>query len=48
MKKIIIIGGGIAGPIGMLLSVPLASTAYMLIKEATVKREEKLKKIEEE
>ena len=42
------VGGGIAGPIGMLLSVPLASTAYMLIKEATVKREEKLKKIEEE
>ena len=42
------VGGGIAGPIGMLLSVPLASTAYMLIKEATVNREEKLKKIEEE
>ena len=36
------VGGGIAGPIGMLLSVPVASTAYVLIKEATVKREEKL------
>lgn len=36
------IGGGIAGPIGMLLSVPIASTLYVLIKEATLKREMKL------
>ena len=35
------IGGGIAGPIGMLLSVPLTSTSYTLIKEATLKREQK-------
>lgn len=33
------IGGGIGGPIGMLLSVPIASTAYTLFKEATSKRE---------
>ena len=33
------IGGGIAGPIGMLLSVPVTSTAYTLFKEATEKRE---------
>jgi predicted PurR-regulated permease PerM len=33
------IGGGISGPIGMLLSVPLAATAYTLIKEATLQRE---------
>ena len=36
------IGGGIAGPIGMLLSVPVASTAYVLLKEATIKREERI------
>jgi len=35
------IGGGIGGPVGMLLSVPLASTAYVLFKEATKKRESK-------
>ena len=33
------IGGGIAGPIGILLAVPLTSTAYTLFKEATEKRE---------
>ena len=33
------IGGSIAGPLGMLLSVPFASTAYVLIKEATSERE---------
>lgn len=33
------VGGGIGGPIGMLLSVPIASTAYILFKEATDKRE---------
>ena len=35
------VGGGIGGPAAMLLSVPVASTAYILFKEATVKREEK-------
>lgn len=35
------LGGGIAGPVGMLLSVPLASTAYLLFKEATIKKEQK-------
>lgn len=35
------LGGGIAGPIGMLLSVPLASTAYILFKEATIQKEQK-------
>ena len=27
------VGGGIGGPIGMLLSVPIASTAYTLLRE---------------
>ncbi|MBQ8538953.1 MAG: AI-2E family transporter [Ruminococcus sp.] len=35
------IGGGIAGAIGMLLSVPIASTIYTLVCEATQKRESK-------
>lgn len=35
------VGGGIAGPVGMLLSVPVASTAYVLVREATEKREQK-------
>ncbi len=34
------VGGGLAGPIGMLLGVPFASTAYVLIREATEKREQ--------
>ena len=38
------VGGGIAGPLGMLLSVPVASTAYVLIKEATIAKEQRLKK----
>jgi len=38
------IGGGIAGPVGMLLSVPVASTVYVLVREATEKRERELKK----
>ncbi len=38
------IGGGIAGPVGMLLSVPVASTAYVLLKEATLNREQRTKK----
>jgi hypothetical protein len=33
------IGGGIGGPVGMLIGVPLASTAYTLFKEATQSRE---------
>ncbi len=33
------VGGGLAGPVGMLLSVPIAATAYALLKEATVRRE---------
>ncbi len=36
------IGGSIMGPLGMLLSVPTASTLYCLIKEATAEREKKL------
>ena len=38
------IGGGIAGPLGMLISVPVASTVYVLIREATENREKKLQK----
>ena len=37
------VGGGIVGPIGMLLAVPVASTAYILIREATLQREKALK-----
>ena len=37
------VGGGIAGPVGMLLSVPIASTIYVLVREATDKREKTLK-----
>ena len=37
------VGGNLAGPAGMLLGVPAASSAYELLKEATVKREQKLK-----
>ena len=33
------VGGGIGGATGMLLSVPIASTVYVLIKEATHRRE---------
>lgn len=36
------IGGSIAGPLGMLLSVPISSTAYVLLREATQAREQKL------
>lgn len=36
------IGGSVAGPVGMLLSVPCASTVYCLIKDATANREKKL------
>ncbi len=34
------VGGGIGGPVGMLLSVPIASTLYTLLKEATQRREQ--------
>lgn len=34
------VGGGIGGPIGMLLSVPIASAAYTLLREATKNREQ--------
>ncbi len=33
------IGGGLAGAVGMLLGVPVVSTIYILVKEATDKRE---------
>ncbi len=33
------LGGSIAGPLGMLLSVPVASTMYVLIKEVTAEKE---------
>lgn len=35
------IGGGLGGPLGMLLSVPIASTLYVLLQEATDKKEKK-------
>lgn len=37
----VLVGGGTNGPVGMLLSVPIASIAYTLIKEATHNRERK-------
>ena len=36
------VGGGIAGTVGMLVSVPIASTVYQLIREATDARAERL------
>lgn len=36
------IGGGIAGPLGMILGVPITSTIYILLREETEKREKKL------
>lgn len=38
----ITVGGNLAGPIGMLLGVPAASSIYALLKEATSERESKL------
>lgn len=38
------IAGGLAGPAGMLISVPISSTIYVLVREATQKRERKLVK----
>lgn len=46
----ITVGGALAGPVGILLGIPVASTAYVLVREATEKREKKLgiaKKAEE-
>lgn len=37
------VGGNLGGPIGMLLGVPATSAAYVLVKEATKRREEYLK-----
>jgi len=37
----ITVGGGLAGPLGMLLGVPATSAAYALLKEATENREKK-------
>ncbi|MCD7956800.1 MAG: AI-2E family transporter [Lachnospiraceae bacterium] len=39
----VMVGGSIGGPVGMLLGVPAASAAYTLLREATQKRELKLK-----
>ena len=36
------IGGGVAGPIGMLIGVPAASVIYILLKEATENREKSI------
>ena len=33
------IGGGIAGPFGMLFAVPVFSSAYELLREATIAKE---------
>ncbi len=38
------IGGGVAGAVGMLLGVPLASTIYILVREATERREKNPKR----
>ncbi len=38
------IGGGLAGAIGMLIGVPAMSVIYLLVREATEKREQALKK----
>ena len=43
----IIIGGSLAGPMGMLIGVPIASSAYALLKESTEKREQNTIKEEE-
>ena len=36
------VGGALAGPMGILLGIPVASTAYVLLREATENRERKL------
>lgn len=44
----IIVGGGLAGPLGILLGVPIASVFYTLIKNDVNNRNESLKKIRKE
>ena len=39
MLAAITVGGGLAGPVGMLLGVPAASAAYALLREATNRKE---------
>lgn len=39
------VGGSVAGPIGMFLSVPVASTLYCLVREFTFKREQRLEAV---
>lgn len=41
------IGGTLGGPVGMLLGVPAASSAYALLREATVRREANQKRKQE-
>ena len=43
----ITIGGGLGGPIGMLLGVPTFASAYKLLKEATDKRERRMQQMNE-
>lgn len=38
----VIVGGNIAGALGMLLGVPITSATYALLKEATQRKEEKM------
>jgi len=38
----ITVGGAVAGPLGILLGIPITSTAYVFIREATENREKKL------
>ncbi|WP_025024126.1 AI-2E family transporter [Companilactobacillus nodensis] len=40
----ITVGGGVAGIIGMLLSVPIAATLYQLVRNATLKKENNVPK----
>jgi predicted PurR-regulated permease PerM len=42
------VGGGLAGPLGMLLGVPVTSVIYVLLREETEKREKKLAEKESE
>ena len=35
----IAVGGNVAGPLGMLVAVPVAASAYIILKETTAKRE---------
>ena len=44
----ITVGGGLAGPMGMLLGVPAAASAYALLRETTEKREQTMNKSKDE